>query len=207
MGPRGEHNRDEFRALVVEAAERIAHVEGLKGLGMRRLAAEIGYAPNSIYHAVGDLDDVILLVNARTLSRLETHLAAAAGARPGGRERILGLADAYFDFVFAEPRLWSLLFEHGLPAGRDVSDDYRAALARPIALVADAFAPLVADPKARARLVAGLWAALHGLASLAAAGKLGLVTDAEPAALGRLVLGHVLAGLGREAAEENDTGA
>ena len=87
-GPRGEHNRDEFLALVTKAAENLVRQEGLRGLGMRRLASTIGYAPNSIYNAVGDLDAVMMRVNARTLgtSARGPGIRGAAGrhpARPG----------------------------------------------------------------------------------------------------------------------------
>ena len=67
---RQEHTRDELAAMVVTAAEEIAAAEGLAGVTMRRLAAAVGYAPNSIYHAVGDMDEIVLRLNARTLDLL-----------------------------------------------------------------------------------------------------------------------------------------
>ena len=69
-GPRGEHDRESFVALVAGTAEDLVRREGFRALGMRRLAGAIGYAPNSIYNAVGDLDQVLLRVNARTLAQI-----------------------------------------------------------------------------------------------------------------------------------------
>ena len=194
MGPRGEHSRDQFRALVVEAAEGIARQEGLRGLGMRRLAAAIGYAPNSIYNAVGGLDEIVLLVNARTLTRLRDGLGGAEGPAAA---RVLALGDLYLDFVLSEPRLWSLLFEHVLPPESTYPDWYAEALKGPIRLVDAALAPLMPKREARRRAVAALWAMLHGVASLATSGKLAAVSPEQPDVLARALIETFLRGLSR----------
>lgn len=191
-GPRGEHDRDGFVELVAKAAEGIARQEGLRGLGMRRLASAIGYAPNSIYNAVGDLDQVILRVNARTLDRL--HAALAASVRPGRgpRENALALADAYLAFVAADPRVWSLVFEHVAAPDQPFPDWYAAALSRATDLVDRVLEPLIADPAERRQAVAALWAGLHGLASLSTSNKLAILTPEPPRDLARLLVGRFL---------------
>ena len=193
-GPRGEHNRDEFVALVTDAAERIAAIEGLRGLGMRRISGEIGYAPNSIYNAVGDLDDVVLRVNARTIDRLRTHLEAVVAPNVDAATTIARLADAYLEFVLAEPKLWSLLFEHVVADGRDNPPWMTAALARVTGLVDRELSPLIPNQIRRGQTVAALWAALHGIASLATSGKLAAVTAADPRDLVQLLIRTFLAG-------------
>ncbi len=197
-GPRGEHSREEFVALVIDAAETIGRAEGLRGLGMRRIAAVIGYAPNSIYNAIGDLDEVILRLNARTLGRLHDHLVTLVGEKRSARAKVLRLADGYLDFVMAEPRLWSLLFDHRLPAQAAYPDYYDVALARATGLVDEVLVPLIAAPAERHRAVAALWAALHGLASLASSGKLAVVTRDDPRRLARLLIGGFLDGIGSD---------
>ncbi len=49
MARRADHTREELAGLVVGAAEDLARREGLRGVAMRRIATEIGYAPGSIY--------------------------------------------------------------------------------------------------------------------------------------------------------------
>ncbi|GBU18254.1 MULTISPECIES: TetR-like C-terminal domain-containing protein [Methylobacterium] len=198
-GPRGELDREAFVGRVVAAAEAIARVEGLRGLGMRRLAAAIGYAPNSIYHAVGDLDQVVLRVNARTLERLHDALSAALALHRDPREAALAMAEAYLAFVAREPRLWGLVSEHALPPGAAFPDWYEAALAGTTGLVDAALGPLIPDAEERQRAVAALWASLHGLASLSASGKLAVLTPEPPERLGRLLVARFLDGTGREA--------
>lgn len=193
-GPRGELDRAAFLERVVEAAEAIARAEGLRGLGMRRLAAAIGYAPNSIYHAVGDLDQVVLRVNARTFARLRAALGAAVAVQDPPRARALALAEAYLGFVAAEPKLWGLVAEHALPSGSAFPDWYAEALADTIGLVDAVLEPLLPEAAERARAVAALWASLHGLASLSTSGKLAVLTAEPPAALARLLVARFLDG-------------
>lgn len=191
-GPRGEHDREGFLALVAGAAESLVRNEGFRALGMRRLAAAIGYAPNSIYNAVGDLDQVVLRVNARTLARLHAAMRAAIAPDRTARVNALALADAYLVFVAADPKVWSLLFEHLAAPDQPFPDWYAAALAEPVGLVDAVLAPLVTDPGERRRAVATLWAALHGLASLSTSGKLAVLTPDPPRDLARLLVGRFL---------------
>ena len=191
-GPRGEHDREGFTEMVARAAESLVRNDGFRGLGMRRLAAAIGYAPNSIYNAVGDLDQVVLRVNARTLARLHTALSAEIDPDRAPRGNALALADAYLVFVAADPRVWSLLFEHLVAPDQPFPDWYAAALAEPVALVDTVLAPLIADTDERRRAVAALWAALHGLASLSTSRKLAVLTPDPPRDLARLLVGRFL---------------
>lgn len=191
-GPRGEHDRDGFTVLVAQAAESLVRNEGLRALGMRRLAAAIGYAPNSIYNAVGDLDQVILRVNARTLERLHAALAAAIGPDTPPRENALAVADAYLVFVAADPAVWSLLFEHFAAPDRPFPDWYAASLARITDFVSGVLLPLIPDPDERRQAVATLWAALQGLASLSTSRKLEILTPDPPRDLARMLVRRFL---------------
>jgi AcrR family transcriptional regulator len=65
VGPPAGHRRagtDHGLAVdrIVRAAVAIADAEGLAGLSMRRVAAEIGAAPMSLYRHVADKDDLLL---------------------------------------------------------------------------------------------------------------------------------------------------
>ena len=162
---------------------------------MRPLASAIGYAPNSIYNAVGDLDAVLLQVNARTFGRLRAALAAALDPTASARTNAAGPgASAYLAFVAADPAVWSLVSEYAPLRGAAVPDWYWEALSGATGLVDATLAPLLPDAAAeRAQAVAALWASLHGLASLSTSGKLGALTDAAPADLARLLVSRFLA--------------
>ena len=192
-GPRGDLDRAGFVALVCEAAEGIVRDQGVRALGMRPLAAAIGYAPNSIYNAVGDLDAVLLRVNARTFGRLKAALAAALDPDAPARANAAALASAYLAFVAADPAVWSLVSEYTPARGAAAPEWYWEALAGATDLVDATLAPLLPDAAERAQAVAALWASLHGLASLSTSGKLGALTDAAPADLARMLVARFLA--------------
>lgn len=196
---RQEHSGEEMIELVAAAAEEIGAQEGLAGITMRRLAKAIGYAPNSIYHAVGDMDQVILHLNARTLNRL--HRGLKRRIRPGqsANDSALALVDGYMAFVGKNHRLWSILVDYSRSDDDPLPDWYREALSKPLALVEQVLDPLFADPEDRSRSVAVLWASLNGIASLSLSGKLGVVTAEEAPDLARLLVSRYLAGRGRAA--------
>ena len=193
MARRADHTREELAALVVKAAEKLARREGLRGVAMRRIAAEIGYAPGSIYNAVGDLDEVILRVNARTLVRLRDYLASFVDPSRAPLENALAVSNGYLDFVMRQPRLWGLIMEHVLPKGSAFPDWYEEALAEAMRLVDEVLKPLIADQDERRRAVATLWAALHGRASLATSGKLAAVDRDDPHRMADLLIRRFLA--------------
>ncbi|KAB1075814.1 TetR/AcrR family transcriptional regulator [Methylobacterium planeticum] len=166
--------------------------EGLRALGMRRLAAAIGYAPNSIYNAVGDLDQVVLHINARTFRRLRATLTGAIPPDAPPRATALAVAEAYLAFVAADPAVWSLVSDYATAPGAPFPDWYAAALAEAIAPVDAVLAPLLPDATERRQAVAALWAALHGLAALSTSRKLAMLTPEPPQALARLLVGRFL---------------
>jgi AcrR family transcriptional regulator len=144
---------------------------------MRAIAAKVGYVPGTVYNAIGDLDAVLLRVNAMTLEEMGNRLApiAAGGASP--MDAALGLADAYLDFVAENPRLWEMLLERQPPAEPPI--DYDRARARLVNIVETVLAPLFTDLGTRRRAVIALWAALQGLAGLAAGGNLAFAMSAS----------------------------
>jgi AcrR family transcriptional regulator len=180
--------------LVVSAAEEIAEREGLAGVTMRRLAAAVGYAPNSIYHSVGDMDEVVLRLNARTLDRLCRSLKRRLPADASPEKAVEAMVEGYMAFVRRHHGLWSVLVEYGRKAKGPFPDWYQAVLARPLSLVDEVLKPFFPDAGDRRRSVAILWAALHGIASLSLSGKLGVVTPEDALPLGRLVVARYLAG-------------
>lgn len=179
--------------MVIGGARAIVRDEGWRAVSMRGIAARIGYAPGSIYNAVGDIDEVLLRVNADTLSRLAAALEPAAARPVPALERALAVADAYIDFVTAQARHWAALIERPPPAA--APDWYAAPRARLIEIVADAIAPFFSDADERRLAVLALWAALQGVASLAIGGNLAFAgADLDPREIARAIVRRYLAG-------------
>lgn len=177
MGRRSAHTPDELRQLVLDAAEEIIENDGLAGLSARQIARQIGYSPGTLYNLFANLDDLILHVEVRVLSRLDERLAAAL-ADSRGEDALRRFATAYLAFSRERPRLWNLLFEHHMPASFAVPQWYQDKLEMPLGRLEAIIGALVGadDPVRVKRLARALWAGVHGLTSLSATSKVCSIT-------------------------------
>src|ERR1051325_2252900 len=113
--------REQLRDARIDAAALTIAKQGLSGLKARALADEVGCAVGAIYNVVADLDELVLLANARTLAELEKALTAATAPGRGpdwAIEQLVKLALAYLDFAAAHRSQWQALFEHRLASGQ-----------------------------------------------------------------------------------------
>src|SRR3954451_14246550 len=107
-----DQRRARLRDALVAAAERAIAKQGLGALRARALAEEVGCAVGAIYNVVEDLDDLVLLVNARTLAALERDLSAAdrdgdpADGPNAAVGRLVRMALAYLDFASTQTPRW-----------------------------------------------------------------------------------------------------
>jgi len=188
--PRSKTSQD----AILKVAESLAEAEGLRGVGVRAIASRLGISPGTIYNVVGDVDDVILHVNAQTLKRLQKVLRGEILPERDAIQNVFAIADAYVGFVLGHAKHWSMLLEHSLASDKTLPDWYQEELDRTIELVDCALKPLIAAKTERRRCVAALWAALQGIASLTASGKLSMVNQDnpqdDPNDLARLLIGR-----------------
>jgi len=202
MGRRSIHTPEELRELIIQAATEIIEQDGLEGLSAREIAKRIGYSPGTLYNVFENLDDLLLTIEARLLDRLSERLADTdTSGTP--EQRLRRLAEVYFTFTQESPKLWNLLVEHRLPAGRQVPTWYRAKLESLLTPLEDALAPLVAgsDSSTRKRAARTLWAGVHGMTSLSTANKLSPVTAQVGQSLVDDLVTTYLAGLQRRRGE------
>ena len=194
MARRSDHSRDELHRMALKAAQKIVAKSGLRGLSTRRIASAIGYSPGTLYQLFSDLDDLIVHLNAQSLAALYMACQSVDFAR-GPEAALQNLAERYINFVSANPRVWNAVFEHSLPEGRQVPEEFSQWSAKLLGLAETAIAPLYrAGEEAERRHDAEvLWAGLYGIASLATANKLGR-NEAAPRMV-RSLIANYLAGL------------
>ena len=194
MARRSDHTREQLHRMALAAARAIVAKEGLRGLSTRRIAKKLGYSPGTLYQLFVDLDDLILHLNTTTLEAL---LKACDGINLSGdpEAALDDLAERYIHFVNAHPRLWSALFEHSLPRGKDLPDWYTGTVEKLLGLVVIALEPVIAGDttKQREQEALVLWASLYGIASLASADKLG--PNANPTEMVKALIANYVAGL------------
>ncbi len=175
MARRKDHTPDELTALTLEAAERIVRAEGLTALSARRLAAEIGYTPGTLYNHFADLDEIVLRLNLRSLERLKDSLSTVADKEVDPRGRLHALADAYVTFARNEPHLWSALTTFRRSKPGPPPDWFVGEAQTLIAFLGDLLRPLAPElgPEDRQYQARRLWASIHGICALLAGGSIG----------------------------------
>lgn len=196
MGRRSSHTAEELRELILDASTSLIRERGLAGLSAREIARRIGYSPGTLYNVFENLDDLVLIIEGRLLDSLALELDRIP-SEGAPLDRALALGRAYLRYTSENPKLWNLLFEHHLAAGREIPSWYQQKLDGVMLRVEDVVAPLMPDHgsdeiKRAARV---LWAGVHGITSLATADKLSAVTSEGAAPLVDLLVTTYVAGL------------
>lgn len=197
MGRRSEHSREQIGRMALDAASRLVQEGGLAGLSARRIAAEIGYTPGTLYLVFKNLDELIMRLNAITLDLLFERLEATRSDQHRPQERILALANAYLAFAREQPRLWGAVFEHRLPEGQQPPEWFLAKVSRLFALVEAELeqVPIIqagTTPQLAAR---ALWSGVHGVCILSLSNKLTINTHHAPEELVRSLVAGYLRGV------------
>jgi len=200
MARRSDHSREQLYDLALDAAEAIVEADGLRALTARNIAEAIGYSPGTLYNLFANLDEMILHLKGRTLERLHDRLAVTvlSGDAEADIKRLL---DGYLDFLKVHPHLWRVMFEHALPDSVSLPDWYTRKVEAVLALVETALAPLFDEADADVRddrcadAARILWAGLHGICSLAEAGKLQVVSNRPLRQMAEGLVENFVAGL------------
>lgn len=193
---KGGIDRDALREKLIAVAEALVLQGGPEALTARALATHIGYSLGHVYNLVEDLDELILLVNGRTLDRLyETLQDAAEDAKPG--LKVHAIAAAYLEFCAANMHLWSLALSHKLPEDYPLPEFYAERIASLPALVASELKVMFPKrpPEQMRRDVAALWSALHGLGTFEHTGRLKLIGAPPASVLARHLLDLTFTGM------------
>lgn len=163
MGRRSDHTRSELRELMLEEGHRQLAEVGLARFSARDVAKRIGYSVGTLYNVFGSYDELMLAINARTLSLWLTHLRTRL-AESGDDDRIATLVRGYFEFALQHPRAWMAIYEYNLSDGRPAPEWYQATVAELMGVVAAEIATALprAAPGDVASLARSLVATVHG---------------------------------------------
>jgi AcrR family transcriptional regulator len=186
---RKDRERADRHRRIVAVARELAEDQGWDAVTTRRLAERIEYSQPVLYgHFPGGKDAIVAAVALEGFTELATTLRTAvreaiseaaaadgdaagtgrADGGPGHRAAVTALAAAYLGFADRHPATYTAMFDlAALPFARD---DTPAPLLEGFAVLRDTLAPAAPDaPDTYAELG---WATLHGLATLARAGRL-----------------------------------
>jgi AcrR family transcriptional regulator len=165
--------RGELKDLMISAAEDILETEGLKGLQARAIAAKVGCAVGSLYNVFGDIDELILIANSRTLAHLGQLLIEAKHRAESGtpEDQLQALAFGYLDFAARHTKRWKAVFEHVLSEEKQVPAWYREGQ-RPLLANIASVLPDWMTPDGKSLMAQTLFSAAHGIVVLALDRKL-----------------------------------
>ena len=164
---------DERRAILrdalIDIAETAITKDGLSGLRARDLAKQAGCAVGAIYNVFGDLNDLVLAVNARTFHDLGATVAAELADAPAdATAQLVSMAQAYHHFAAANTNRWRALFDLERAPGEDAPDWYLTEMGRLFRYIATPLGTIFPNLSAEqnALLTRGLFSSVHGIVLL-----------------------------------------
>lgn len=184
MGRRSDHGREELEALILEAGAQVLAESGYARFSAREVAKRIGYSVGTVMHVYGNVDGLVMAINARTFRMWTQWLEQRLEDAHGG-DRILVLVRGYFDFASSHRNLWSAIYEHRVPEEIELSQalvDERLRLTGVITREVAALMPDVATAHA-SELASSLIATVHGHCAFLLGGTFALMGVERPAEL------------------------
>lgn len=170
-------DRDERRKLIIEVAVRLLKKSGLESVTIRRVADCLGVGAMTLYTYVDGQEGLRLAMTQHGFDLLSSGCqeASTLGTAEGWR----GSAKHYIRFAMENPHLYKLMFATDSDAGKAEVQILNRGFEGLIERVGVEMAAKGIDQseiKQKALSIAGTyWIALHGLASLAIAGRLGVL--------------------------------
>ncbi|WBU55501.1 TetR/AcrR family transcriptional regulator [Paracoccus sediminicola] len=195
--PRARRSRDELRRQTLDVAREIILKDGPEALTARRLAKAVGYTPGTIYNLFESLPDVLWQVNRDNFARISSLFADLPEGGPV--ERLRTLARRYLDLIEAEPALFKALFD-GPRRSEKFPDWYLKAISTLLDQTASEIVELAPgiSPRAAHAEASALFAAVQGVATLRASGRLELLTPEAATELSDTLVTRVLRDIQRQ---------
>ena len=162
-----------LRKAILQAACDIAAEEGWRAVTVRKVAERVEYSPAALYEYFAG-KEAILLELMREGFRLLTEDMRAVPEGEDPVERLVAVAQSYWDFAFRHPELYQVM--HGLGGVSFGTVDTPQEAKEGFVVLREAVRAVFPGDSAAGRdlydEVDTLWATLHGLVSLTMAGRI-----------------------------------
>jgi AcrR family transcriptional regulator len=183
MGRRSDHSRAELEQLILQEGHRQMAEQGFARFSAREVAKRIGYSIGTLYNVFGSYDRLILAINTETFRLWTAHLTARLSE--AGADRIRALVEGYFSFARQNRNLWMAIYDHRLPAGMPIPEEFlpdRSALTNIVIREVGAALP-ESEREQAPRLARSLIATVHGHCTFDLDGTFELMGVTEPVEL------------------------
>ncbi|KFG88875.1 TetR-family transcriptional regulator [Sphingobium herbicidovorans NBRC 16415] len=183
MGRRSDHSREELEALILAEGHRHMAEGGFAKFSSREVAKRIGYSVGTLYNLFISYDRLVAAINTRTFDLWAQWLEQRLAHNP--KDRIAALVEGYFSFASENRNIWMAIYDHRLPEGVPMPEDYAERRARLTDIVVrEVAAVLPTDHKdAAPRLARSLVATVHGHCTFALNGSFALLGETDPLGL------------------------
>ena len=168
---RREQERDAFKAAILDAARDIARQDGWQAVTLRGVAQKLDYSAAALYEYFPSKNAILHALLKQGFAEL-TGALDAANAAQNSAANLSAVAAAYWSWAQANPDLYQVM--HGLggvPFGTIETPTEAVAAFHALQNTVQAALPNDAGFDLEEETDA-LWAALHGIVSLALAGRI-----------------------------------
>jgi len=186
-----------LRDDILAAALRLVEAKGAAGLTMREVAGALGYSATAIYQHFASKEDLLLALKLQAGDLLAVEMEVAR-QEPTLEAQLHAMGQRYLRFGLENPAYYRLIFQDSVP-GLAPTPEQLARMRRSWAIMRDTLRAWIemrglqgidADQEANV-----LWAMVHGITSLALAGRLPFSDQREIAALFDLAAGRWVSGV------------
>jgi AcrR family transcriptional regulator len=168
--PHNTYHHGDLRDALVQAALRDAEQGGPEAISLKALAKELGVSQPAPYRHFADRDALLQAVTAEAFRQFNAILRQAV-AKPSTRSKLSRFAQAALDFGLKRNGIYRLMFASRTMANAEKDSELHVAAHETLGLLVESFeAPAVG--LLRERHAMQVWAALHGVISLAEQGLL-----------------------------------
>ena len=165
---RRDRERAERHQLIITAARELAEAEGWDAVTTRRLAERIEYSQPVLYSHFDGKEAIVRAVALQGFDELTDRLRRARLGADGSEQGLLAVCRAYLDFAVTQPALYQAMFV--MPTDVKFASEETPA---PLRAGFDEFVSALPSGAEQPELTAEVtWSALHGIAVLAAAGRI-----------------------------------
>jgi AcrR family transcriptional regulator len=191
-----EIRRAALRDALIQHAQTRITADGLKNLRARDLAEDAGCALGAIYNVFGDLNDLVLAVNAGTFKRLGAAVAESlADAPQDATQQLIVMSHAYHHFAAENFNTWRALFDIERAPGEAAPDWYLHEMGQLFTYIDAPLSVIFPQHTAetRALLTKALFSSVHGIVLLGLDDASAGVPAAQLDEMISLILGHLAA--------------
>src|SRR5215475_2999786 len=168
--PQNTYHHGDLRQALVQAALREAEQGGPEAISIKALAKDLGVSQPAPYRHFADREALLQAVTAEAFRQFNAIMRAAVG-KPSKRSKLSRFAQAALEFGLKRNGIYRLMFASRTMACAEENSELHIAAHEALELLIDSFeAPAVGLLRERHALQ--VWAALHGVITLAEQGLL-----------------------------------